>query len=117
MTLDQALVDALAVYRLTRLATRDHITRDARAAIVASAYEAGDVTPRGSDRWTPGDWLEHVENDENPPPLAKLVTCSWCSGVWIAAGVTLARAVVPGWDTAARILALAGVAGWLASQE
>lgn len=111
-------IDALAAYRLTRLVTRDHLTKEARAVLVATAYEAAEVVPRGTDRWQADDWLEHVEHDPRPPLLAKLITCSWCAGVYVAGSVVAARAVGGRpWDLAARVLATAAVVGLLAEHE
>ena len=42
-----------------------------------------------------------------PPKLARLITCRWCAGVWIAAGVVGARSLAPrAWTPVARALAL-----------
>lgn len=59
------VVYALAVARVTGLITQDSITEDARDRLVG--------------------WL-----DDRPRTLgsyvAKLVTCPWCTSVWVAAG-------------------------------
>lgn len=117
--LEALVVDALATYRLTRLVTKDHLTADARGVLVATAYEATDTPPRGSDRWTPAEWIDHARvGDPNPPAMARIVTCSWCAGVWVAAGVIAARTVAPRpWGLVARVLAAAAVAGFLAANE
>lgn len=78
------VVDALAAYRLTRLVTTDAITEPLREAIDARSDFMGELT-----------------------------SCSWCSGVWVAAGVVLARRYVPAWGPVAEMLALAAVAGLL----
>jgi hypothetical protein len=86
-------VDALAVYRLTRLATVDTFPA------VASARDR--IT-----RWA-------QENDR--PAIEELIHCPWCIGFWIATGVVLARAGLPrSWSPAARALALSAAAGVIA---
>jgi hypothetical protein len=55
---------------------------------------------------------------KDPPRLATLITCRWCAGMWIAAGVTAARLARPGaWDPVARGLALSASAVLLARLE
>lgn len=109
-TAQQALdliVDGLATYRLTRLATADVISEPFRRSLVGRALgwneeEIAAVTPTAQ---------EAVEAEEDPPKVARLVTCRWCAGVWIAAGVVVARRALPGaWEPVARASALSAVA-------
>lgn len=81
------LVDTLAVARLTRLVTRDRITR------------------------RPRNWVwEHA-----PEPIAALVDCPWCVSIWAAAGVVAARRFAPrAWSPVAAALAMSEVAGIVA---
>jgi hypothetical protein len=65
--LDLAL-DAVAVHRLTRLIVEDAITKPARDAVA----EASEDHP----------WVRKVD---------ELVTCWWCTSVWVAAGVVVVR--------------------------
>jgi hypothetical protein len=78
-----------------------------------------------------------VVSDFGPPPWARLrdgarrrlrasrfaawdeaLDCGWCTGVYVAAGVMLARRVAPrGWAPVARGLACAEVAGALLAHE
>ena len=82
MTPDNA-TDALAVWRLTRLATRDTITA------------------------RPRDWATGRSRF-----LEGLLACPWCTSVWVAAGVVAARRLVPGlWEPVAEVLAASAVAG------
>lgn len=114
--IDDAVVDALAVARLTRLVTRDKLTAPARAAFVASAYAAfrPDV-PSSTDA---EEWLTLAELDPRAPWPAKLAVCSWCAAVWVALGVAVARRVAPRlWGHLARALASAHVAGYLIATE
>jgi len=106
------VVDALATYRLTRLATADVISEPVRMAVLR---KAGAEPPPGRDDPTS---QELVESLEDPPRLATLVTCRWCAGMWIAAGVTTARLVAPrAWEPVARGLALSAGAVLLSRLE
>lgn len=78
-------IDALATYRLTRLAVEDVVAAPVRQAIF--------------DRYPP-----HEKS------LSYALTCPHCAGVWAGAGVALARTVAPrAWQPVALALALAGV--------
>jgi len=121
--------------RLTRLVTTDVITEDLRAwvlerltydrrqlaeirahrAAVDAAAKAGDQLPTLS-----------ISPALNPRAsrlrlkLAKLITCRWCSGVWIAAAVVLADRHLGhrGWWRAGSEAATAAYAvGFLATRE
>lgn len=106
------VVDALATYRLVRLATADVISESVRMAVVRGV---GTDVPGAPGEVTA---QEAVEDMDVPPKLATLVTCRWCAGVWIGAGVTAARHLAPrAWDVAARGLALSSVAVLLARLE
>jgi hypothetical protein len=106
------VIDALATYRLTRLATADVISEPARQAVLRSV---GAEPPPGRDDPTA---VEIVESLDQPPKLATLVTCRWCAGIWIAGGVTLSRRLAPGaWEPVARGLALSAAAVLLARFE
>jgi hypothetical protein len=106
------LVDGLATYRLTRLATADVISEPVRMAVLA---HTGAEPPPGAEDPTA---QEVVESMKDPPRLATLITCRWCAGMWIAAGVTAARALAPrAWDPVARGLALSAGAVLLSRLE
>ncbi len=106
------LVDALATYRLTRLATADVISEPARQAVLR---RVGAEPPPELDDPTA---QQVVESLKDPPRLATLVTCRWCAGIWIAAAVTAARWSAPRvWDPVARGLALSAAAVLLARAE
>jgi hypothetical protein len=106
------LIDVLATYRLTRLATADVIGEPVRMALLR---KAGAEPPPGEGDPTA---QEVVEGLEHPPRLATLITCRWCAGVWIAAGVTVARAVAPrAWEPVSRGLALSAGAVLLSRLE
>lgn len=113
MAADDLLVDALAAARLVRLVRADSITRHLRGEVIEAAYRRrpsiglADVPPE-----------ERVVLDDDPPPVAKLVTCAWCLGVWAAVGVVVARRVAPRWwPPVARALAMSHVVGMLAEVE
>lgn len=114
-------VDALATFRLTRLVVADVLTAEARDAIVEGAYASAGRRERAVAEWLPegeavGRWAEAVANDPDPPKLATLVTCPWCTGMYLAAGVALARRVAPRpWSALAKVLALSAAAGIIAS--
>lgn len=106
------VVDLLAAYRLTRLATADVVSEPIRRSVVVAA---GTSTPEGAPS---GTAEELVAGDPSPPRLATLVTCRWCAGVWVAAGVGAARALVPrAWPPVAWSLALSAGAALLARAE
>ena len=106
------LTDALATYRLTRLATADVISEPIRMALLR---KTGAEPPPGENDPTA---QELVDSIEDPPRLATLITCRWCAGMWIAAGVTAARLVAPrAWEPVSRGLALSASAVLLARLE
>jgi hypothetical protein len=108
------VLDGLATYRLTRLATADVISEPYRRSLVGrlmgwGAEELAATTPTS---------LEAVEGAEDPPKLARLITCRWCAGMWIAGGVVAARALAPrAWDPVARGLALSTGAALISRLE
>lgn len=116
------VVDALAAYRLTRLVTADVIANRPRDEVVAWSYrragraaELGDW-PHNPDAPRPSE-VAMADEDKAPKP-AVLVTCRWCSGVWIAAGVVAAREVAPRWWRPVRDgLAIASAAALVAGLE
>ena len=112
-TLDLA-VDALATYRLTRLVTADIISEPFRRSIVGRLLGWGEEEMAAVHPTS----LEAVEELEDPPKLARLLTCRWCAGVWVAGGVVAARTVAPrAWDPVARGLALSTGAALIARAE
>ena len=106
------LVDVLATYRLTRLATADVISEPARMAVLR---KVGADPPPGDEDPTAQEVIEAMSE---PPRLATLVTCRWCAGMWIAAGVCVARAAAPrAWEPVSRGLALSAGAVLLSRLE
>ena len=105
-------MDGLATYRLTRLATADIISEPVRMALLR---RTGAEPPPGDEDPTA---QEVVESLKDPPRLATLITCRWCAGMWIAAGVTAARRLAPtAWEPVSRGLALSAGAVLLSRLE
>lgn len=113
------LLDALAAYRLTRLITADAILDGPRDAVVAWAY--GDRRENGDEPSmpeVPGAWSGYAMDDDRAPKLATLVTCRWCSSVYIGFAVVAARRLFPrAWTPIAEALALSAGAALLAGLE
>lgn len=140
------IVDSLACHRLTRLITADTITQPLRdralEAIWRRAGRWGEVervqqavgidpgtepgmTPDGFS-WgprtpLPEGWLQQAMETEalvDPPKLATLITCRWCTSAYVAAFVTAMRALNPRvWRWASRALACASAAALWAAVE
>jgi hypothetical protein len=97
-------VDALAVYRLAILSSKDKITDPARHWLCIRAFtKTADPAPgklAAMARW-----------------LYELVICPWCVSIWLGAAVVALTRFVPGaWQYAALALAFSGVAGFLAER-
>ncbi|HEU5149033.1 MAG TPA: DUF1360 domain-containing protein [Iamia sp.] len=108
------VVDSLAAYRLTRLATIDVVGEPARQAILRRVGIAEPV----ADGTAHPNAEAMVDADPAPPKLATLVTCRWCAGIWVAVGVGAARRWAPrAWSPVAWGLALSAGAALLARLE
>jgi hypothetical protein len=84
-----AIIDALAVHRITRLGTQDRITQDVRIRLA-----------RRGPRW---DYLFGSEDHDG---------CAWCMSLWVAVAVHAARRLAPRvWDPLAHILAASTLTG------
>lgn len=95
--LGEVVLDAVAVYRLTRLLQRDEIP----------------PLPAARDK---------LMQRYGASPWSQLLDCPWCLGIWVAALAVLARRVSPRmWRVLARVLASSAVTGviseWLVSIE
>jgi hypothetical protein len=104
------VMEALALYRLTRLVTKDAITQGLRDAVERAERER--VSAPDHDKVAAAvRWGEEVAE---VGPRTYLVNCPWCASVWLAVGVAIARRVAPlPWRLAARVLAGSAVAGAL----
>lgn len=101
--LDDVTIDALAVYRLTRLATSDAIFDGPRAQFVAWAKRCSDLEI--------GDETQTVCMRPDSK-LAYLATCPWCMSIWFGLIAVIARRKIPrAWRPVARLLAFSAVAG------
>lgn len=112
------LVDAVAAYRLTKLVTDDTITRGPREAVIREAYLRAGHPPEivEGDDLTEMAIVDTVEG--TAPKIATLVTCRWCAGMWVGAGVIAARRLAPrAWSPVAETLAVAAAAALLAGFE
>lgn len=119
---DRALIlDAIAVYRLTRLITKDSLLVDWRDNTVRLAYARQDADNHDAlqaQMTLPGDWSHYAGRDPSAPKLAALATCRWCSSMWVAAGVLAARSACPKtWDPIARLLVMAAAGALIAGLE
>lgn len=112
--------DALATFRITRLISRDAITAPLRDSLIRHLYaERGDSAALRLAPAADVDWTERAKEDgELAPFLARLVTCGWCSGMYVAFGVMAARLIAPKvWQPISTALACASAAGLLSTAE
>lgn len=125
----ELVIDCAAAYRLTKLVTDDSITQEPRDAIIRWAYrrkigpwpievDGTSTAQEAIDRRPPGTWQDVVAADADPPKLAELITCRWCAGMYVAAGIVAVSRLAPRtWRPLARLLALSAAAAWLARIE
>lgn len=88
------LVDALAVWRLTRLLTIDGLTVELRELVT--------------------EWTESGPRSVAKEKLAELIGCPHCVSVWAALGVVYVARRSPWWPLMADALALAAVSSLIA---
>jgi hypothetical protein len=63
-------------------------------------------------------WDHLARTDPGAPKLATLVTCRFCAGVWISAGVVLARRYAPRyWRPISEVLTASAAAVLVANLE
>jgi hypothetical protein len=126
-------LDAIASYRLTRLATEDVITQPLRDDLIARTYENRGRSPKTPGnrphagwhdeaelpaRRREGSWQAYGMDDPAPPKLVTLLTCRWCAGFWIGMLVIAARRLLPRvWQPAAEVLACSAAAALIARLE
>ena len=87
------VVDVLAAYRLTRLATADIISEPARQTAVTQAPSG--VRPCTGNGSCADSRSSSSRPSKTPTKLARLITCRWCAGVWIAGAVIAATPLPP----------------------
>lgn len=132
MEMDALIVDALAVFRLTRLITEDKVTEKARDRFLRRFPATGGIIST-DDGWTfqargertvavdqlglTVDVTGGVISDTDAivlagHPLGYLATCAWCVSPYIAVAVVCARRWAPAaWNPVAKVLAASAVAG------
>lgn len=114
-------LDAVAAYRLTRLATADTITEPLRGSIITASYAwNGDEDQLALQREANpfSTWADLVAMDPEPPKMAKLVTCRWCAGWWISVLVVVMRRRHPRlWQPVAEVAACSAAAALIARLE
>jgi hypothetical protein len=113
-SLPDLVTDVLAVHRLTRLVTKDTLLHEPREAIIEASYTYTVRLPPNFETWA-----ELAEADgPDAPKVATLITCRWCTSVWLAAGVVALRRLIPGlWGPMAQLLAASSVSTLLAGLE
>lgn len=85
------IVDALAVYRLTKLVIDDQITEPLREKV----------------------WKRYPPSTN----IGYLVTCPWCVSIYVGGAVVAARLVAPRqWDRVAQGLAFSSITGLISSK-
>lgn len=121
---ERLVVDAIAVYRLTKLATDDSITQPIRDRIIEAAYATqGRVEherrafEEHEGAMREGDWQRIVEEDDEPPKLAALVTCRWCASMWVALGLVAVVRRARWWPAMSDALAFSAAGALLARFE
>ena len=106
MTEHEAVVEVLAIARITRLITTDRVPFGVpRAAVIAWAWK----------RRARSD-IRTGEVNQKDPYAAELLSCPWCMSMWVALAVLLVLRHLPGWRFLARVLAASYVAGFLAER-
>jgi hypothetical protein len=100
------IVDALALYRLTRLIVSDSITDPIRKRLLDHAKRlAFQNATANQNRPTPYDSNVYGK-------FWNLITCPWCLSIWFAIPVIALTKLVPGvWQYPALGLTLSAVAG------
>ena len=97
------VIDALAVYRLTRLATRDEITEGLRETIekeLGTAVDAKLVTQKTGEK------------------LVYMLRCDWCMSIWVALFALILKKYVPDlWNNLRYVLAASAATGMIATYE
>jgi hypothetical protein len=97
----QFALHALAVALLVYGIADSRLLRAFRIRVYRWAYTRGGADLEdetwASIRANPFEWDQFVHADDDPPKLAVLVICHWCSGFYLAGLWTTLWAVVDGW--------------------
>jgi hypothetical protein len=101
--MERIVVNALAVYRLTRFVTRDELAEPVRKVIEKEINLAAESRLIS----------QPVKNK-----LLYLLGCDWCMSFWVAVLALTAENVFPRlWKPASKALAFSAVSGFLAGYE
>ena len=99
MSVWESILAALAAWRLTQLVLHDRILRPIRSRVFRWSYER--LMPDQPDVWgldhddLPA-WEDLGHSDDEAPPIVYLLSCWWCSGLWISTGWWLFHEAAPG---------------------
>lgn len=97
------VVDVMAVYRLTRLVTRDEITEPLRVMVEKELDSVGE-----------SGWISSGTTGK----LKYVLRCDWCASMYVAAFVFYYRNRNPQtWEAVAPVLAASAATGLLAGYE
>jgi len=97
------ILDALAVYRLWRLAAEDTILDRPRAALISWAWDRAH-----EDRAA-------VPGEDPDPKIIELLQCPWCLGLWLSLAAAAASSRAPrAWRAVRYPLAVSAAVGFLA---
>lgn len=113
--MQRLIVDALAVYRLTRLLTADSIAEPLRDQVVRLGYAWADRPLPDAPPYK--ELAEHVMDDPDHPKVVELASCRWCASVWIGLGVVFVARRFRWWPAMADALACSAAAALLAGLE
>ena len=121
------IVDALAIFRLSRLVTSDTILDRPRTWLLRRWPGADtEFYDSETDRIDGGTWTLHGRPAApipgsnprlwvavNPHWFGSLIECVWCMSVYVAVAVVAARAWWDWWQWPALVAAGSAVAGWI----
>jgi hypothetical protein len=97
------VVDALAIYRLTRLATTDQITEEVRELILQEISTLSNVG---------------VLSEKTVKKITYLAYCDWCMSIWAASLALILKTYTPDlWKNIRFVLATSAVAGLISSYQ
>lgn len=129
------IIDALAIFRLSRLITSDTLLDTPRTWLLHSwpgadtEFHDSEIYPKAVDDKTPvlrGSGLPVVALADTKPRLwvavkphwfGTFISCMWCVSVWVAVSVVAARQWWDWWQWPALVAAGSAAAGWAHSRS
>lgn len=102
----------LAVFRLTALVVFDRVSMPVRDRIIRFSYRRSGASGylREREERDMMDPTEVAQDDPDPPALAYLVTCWWCSSIYVSGLAVLLWWLVPDvWWPISAVLALSAL--------